>query len=79
MRLYQKTGDLYLVQRALGHRQIATTEIHARVGDEQLRRAIRIVSCSDRSCSCPAIFVVVAVNSGFYLESGVHIFAGSVP
>jgi site-specific recombinase XerD len=39
-RLYQKTGDLYLVQRALGHRQITTTEIYARVSDDRLRRAI---------------------------------------
>ena len=30
-RLYRKTGDLYLVQRALGHRHITTTEINARV------------------------------------------------
>jgi integrase/recombinase XerC len=39
-RLYQKTGDLYLVQRALGHRQITTTEIYARVSDEALRQAV---------------------------------------
>ena len=39
-RLYQKTGDLYLVQRALGHRQITTTEIYARVGDDALRHAV---------------------------------------
>ena len=39
-RLYQKTGDLYLVQRALGHRQITTTEIYARVSDDALRRAV---------------------------------------
>jgi integrase/recombinase XerC len=39
-RLYHKTGDLYLVQRALGHRHITTTEIYARVGDESLRRAV---------------------------------------
>jgi len=42
--MYQKTGDLYLVQRALGHRHITTTGIYARVGEEQLRRAVRIVS-----------------------------------
>jgi integrase/recombinase XerC len=42
-RLYQKTGDLYLVQRALGHRQITTTEIYARVGDDALRRAVTCV------------------------------------
>ena len=39
-RLYQKTGDLYLVQRALGHRQITTTEIYAKVSDEAPRRAV---------------------------------------
>ncbi|MBI3663375.1 MAG: tyrosine-type recombinase/integrase [Acidobacteria bacterium] len=39
-RLYHKTGDLYLVQRALGHRQITTTEIYARVNDTTLKRAI---------------------------------------
>ncbi len=39
-RLYQKTGDLYLVQRALGHRQITTTEIYARMSDDRLRRAV---------------------------------------
>jgi integrase/recombinase XerC len=39
-RLYEKTGDLHLVQRALGHRQITTTEIYARVGEGALRRAV---------------------------------------
>ncbi len=39
-RLYQKTGDLYLVQRALGHRQITTTEIYARASDDALRQAV---------------------------------------
>jgi site-specific recombinase XerD len=38
--LYHKTGDLHLVQRALGHRQITTTEIYARVGDDSVRRAV---------------------------------------
>jgi integrase/recombinase XerC len=39
-RLYHKTGDLHLVQRALGHRQITTTEIYATMSDQSLRRAI---------------------------------------
>ncbi len=39
-RLYHKTGDLHLVQRALGHRQITTTEIYAKVSDESLHRAV---------------------------------------
>jgi integrase/recombinase XerC len=32
-RLYSKPGDLLLVQRALGHRHITTTEIYAHVSD----------------------------------------------
>ena len=39
-RLYRKTGGLYLVQRALGHRQITTTEVYARVSDDSLREAV---------------------------------------
>jgi len=42
-RLYEKTGDLHLVQRALGHRQITTTEIYAMVSDRMLRRAVAVV------------------------------------
>ena len=41
--LYRKTGDLYLVQRALGHREIMTTEIYARVSDDAVRRAVEAV------------------------------------
>ncbi|MBI3873209.1 MAG: tyrosine-type recombinase/integrase, partial [candidate division Zixibacteria bacterium] len=40
-RLYHKTGDLYLVQRALGHRQLTATEVYARVSDQALRRAVQ--------------------------------------
>jgi len=39
-RLYAKTGDLHLVQRALGHRHITTTEIYVKVEDKALRRAL---------------------------------------
>jgi site-specific recombinase XerD len=40
MNLYRKTGDLRLVQTALGHKHISTTEIYARVEDKALRRAL---------------------------------------
>jgi site-specific recombinase XerD len=40
MNLYRQTGDIRLVQTALGHRHISTTEIYARVEDEALRRAL---------------------------------------
>ncbi|MCX5799770.1 MAG: tyrosine-type recombinase/integrase [Candidatus Eisenbacteria bacterium] len=39
-RLYSKTGDLHLVQRALGHRHITTTEIYVMVEDKVLRKAL---------------------------------------
>jgi site-specific recombinase XerD len=39
-RLYHKTGDLHLVQRAPGHRQITTTEVYARISDDSIRHAI---------------------------------------
>jgi len=39
-RLHQKTGDLYLVQRARGRGQITTTESYARVCDDRLRQAV---------------------------------------
>ena len=44
MRLFSKTGNLRLVQRALGHRQITTTEIYARVEDKALRKALENLS-----------------------------------
>lgn len=40
MNLYRQSGDLRLVQTALGHRHISTTEIYARVEDKVLRRAL---------------------------------------
>lgn len=43
-KLYSLTGDLRLVQRALGHRHISTTEIYARVEDKALRRALEGLS-----------------------------------
>ena len=40
MNLYRKTGDLRLVQTALGHKRITTTEIYARADDRRLKRAL---------------------------------------
>ena len=40
MNLYRSTGDLRLVQTALGHKRITTTEIYARVDDRGLKRAL---------------------------------------
>jgi site-specific recombinase XerD len=40
-RIYEKTGDLRLTQRALGHKRITTTEIYAQVADSRLKRAVQ--------------------------------------
>jgi integrase/recombinase XerC len=42
-RLYRMTGDLRLVQRALGHRQVTTTEIYTHLADDSLKKAIRFI------------------------------------
>jgi integrase/recombinase XerC len=39
-RLYAKTKDLLLVQRAMDHRSVASTLVYARVGDEQVAAAV---------------------------------------
>ena len=39
-RLYSLSGDLHLVQRALGHKHITTTEIYVKVEDKALRKAL---------------------------------------
>ena len=38
--LYEQTGDLALVQKAMGHRQVTSTQIYTRVADARVRRAI---------------------------------------
>ena len=40
IRLYQRTGDIYLVQQALGHRSIASTTVYARVDRSRLAAAM---------------------------------------
>jgi site-specific recombinase XerD len=39
--IYEKTGDLRLTQRALGHKRIQTTEIYAQVSDGRLKAAVQ--------------------------------------
>ena len=40
MRLYARSGDIALVQRALGHRSIASTLVYARADENRLRTAL---------------------------------------
>ena len=40
-RLYEQTRDLRLVQQALGHAHVTTTEVYTRISDARLRREVR--------------------------------------
>jgi site-specific recombinase XerD len=39
-RLQERTGDLRIVQAALGHRQLATTEVYTRPSSADVRQAV---------------------------------------
>jgi len=42
-RLYGRTRDLRLVQQALGHRSVTSTEVYTHLDDRSLRRAIGVL------------------------------------
>ncbi|MCP4582397.1 MAG: tyrosine-type recombinase/integrase [candidate division Zixibacteria bacterium] len=42
-KLYDRTRDLYLVQKALGHQQITSTEIYTKVSNRSLQKAINLL------------------------------------
>ena len=42
-KLYEKTGDIYLVQQQLGHKSIKNTERYAKVSEERRREAADIL------------------------------------
>lgn len=43
-RLYEKTGDIYLVQQQLGHKSIKNTERYAKVSDQKMVEAAKILN-----------------------------------
>ena len=45
-RLYESTGDIYLVQQQLGHKSIENTKRYAKVSDEKRREAASILDCA---------------------------------
>ena len=46
-RMYAKTGDVLLVQKALGHRSVASTLVYAQAGDDRLRAALEMTVSGD--------------------------------
>lgn len=42
--MYQQTGDIYAVKGILGHSSIATTELYARLGEENKKKAAMAIS-----------------------------------
>ena len=45
--MYEKYGDLYLVQELLGHKQITTTTVYAKLNKERVHRLGRALSLAD--------------------------------
>ena len=43
-RLYEQTGDIYLVQQQLGHKNIKNTERYAKVSDQKMTEAANILN-----------------------------------
>lgn len=41
--LYEKTGDIYLVQQTLGHKNIANTRRYAKLSEERRRKAVELL------------------------------------
>ena len=44
--LYEKTGDIYMVQRQLGHKNIENTKRYAKISVEKEREAASILDCA---------------------------------
>ena len=42
-RLYEQTGDIYLVQQQLGHKSIKNTQRYAKIGEEKKKEAARLL------------------------------------
>ena len=51
-RLYDKTGDIYLVQALLGHRNIATTQNYLGVNYADARAAVEAIALMPESDTC---------------------------
>jgi site-specific recombinase XerD len=42
-KLYEQTGDIYLVQQQLGHKNIENTKRYAKVSETKMREAANIL------------------------------------
>ena len=51
-RLYDKTGDIYMVQELLGHRNISTTQKYLGVNYADAKAAVELIALMSESDSC---------------------------
>jgi integrase/recombinase XerD len=54
--LYRQTANIRLAQKALGHANLATTQIYTHIVDEELEGALRSLRCASTEPSCPTSF-----------------------
>ena len=52
-RLYDKTGDIYMVQELLGHRNISTTQKYLGVNYADAKAAVELIALMSESDSYP--------------------------
>ena len=55
-RLYDKTGDIYMVQELLGHRNISTTQKYLGVNYADAKAAVELIALMTESDSLPLLY-----------------------
>ena len=55
-RLYDKTGDIYMVQELLGHRNISTTQKYLGVNYADAKAAVELIALMSESDSLPLLY-----------------------
>ena len=55
-RLYDKTGDIYMVQELLGHRNISTTQKYLGVNYADAKAAVELIALISESDNLPLLY-----------------------